>query len=458
MKVLLVDPPQLFLSARGLTRQVQPLGLAYIGAYLASDHDIAFLLPDTRAYTGAHPWREIADAIALQQPDVVAISAVTATFPAAARLAREVKMISADIVTVIGGPHVSADPAAALTAAPALDFAVQGEGELTLAELLQRLAKKNANADYAGIAGLIWRDPRDLQIRRNKPRPPISDLDSLPFPLRDNLLWRGDIQPAFYQAMITLRGCPYQCIYCAIPLSEGKKTRYRSAQNIIAEIEYLRARYRIPDLFFHDSVFTLHRRRTMALCEQMIERDATIAFHCQTRADRVDDELLDKMKAAGCAQIFFGIESGDPDSLTQIRKKMALHTIRDAVAMVKRRDIRCTGFFMVGFPWENETSIDKTIDFALDLGLDAVSLFSATPLPGTELWHMTRTIPLPDSIDYTTPQVNLTALDNARYGEVFQRAKLRVETYNQEQMMARAAVLQRNPLAAGNPVRRNWLE
>jgi radical SAM superfamily enzyme YgiQ (UPF0313 family) len=144
------------------------------------------------------------------------------------------------------------------------------------------------------------------------------------------------------------------------------------------------------------------------------------------------------MVRAGCEQIFFGIESGDLESLAKIRKKMSLESIRAAVELVKARGIRCSGFFMVGFPWEDEVLIERTAEFATSLGLDAISLFSATPLPGTELWTLAGGSHMPGSIDFRTPQVNLTKLPDAEYAALFGRVKSRIDRYNESTMMARA--------------------
>lgn len=185
-------------------------------------------------------------------------------------------------------------------------------------------------------------------------------------------------------------------------------------------------------------------------------------FECQTRADRVDPELLEVMKAAGCHQIFFGIESGDEESLRRIRKRMPLDRIRQAVRWVKEAGIRCTGFFIVGFPWETEAMMRRTADFACDLGLDAISLFSATPLPGTELWEMGGGDHLPDSIDFTTPQVNLTTLSGPAYRELYERIQSQVEDYNFAQVERRFQRLRGEaglpPVELERPPRVGWID
>ena len=427
MKVLLVNPPDLFLRGDGRASQLQPLGLASVGAYVAEAHDVRFLLPNTRAYRGDDPWGEIRRAIAAESPDVVGITAVTAQYLMACKTAQAVKAVDPAITTVLGGVHVTAQPVAALEHGAAFDYAIRGEGEGPFRQLLGHLAADSGSP--ADVAGLIWRD--GPAIRVNAPGQPIADLDQLPVPLREGLVWADDIDPVFYQPVITVRGCPYQCIYCAVPNSNERQTRFRSVGHVLDEIEALVQHHAIPGIFFHDSVFTMHRKRTMDLCRGLIERGLARPFYCQTRVERVDPELLDVMAEAGCEQIFFGIESGDVESLRRIKKKVSLATIRQAGGWVKEREIRCTGFFMVGFPWETEESIQTTIDFACDLGLDGISLFSATPLPGTELWDMSGGDHLPESIDFTTPQVNLTSMPLARYRDVFDRARARVDRHNQ---------------------------
>jgi anaerobic magnesium-protoporphyrin IX monomethyl ester cyclase len=446
MRVLLAEPPQLFLDGSGQTRQVHPLGLGYVGAALAVEHDVRLLLPDTRSYTGIDPWGEIARAIIDEAPDVVGIAAVTANSASAAVLASLVKSIDPDACVVLGGVHASTEPEAALNGAPGVDFVVQGEGEETMLELVREIAARGVpgvrTVPPRAVAGLYWRDVEG-EICSSAPRPPIADLDRVPFPLRDGLVWSDDVHPAFYQGIVTMRGCPFRCIYCAVPSSNTRRARYRSAVNVVDEIDVLRERYGVSNLFFHDSVFTMHRSRTVEICDTMIDRGLAIPFHCQTRADRVDGELLVRLKEAGCEQIFFGIESGDRDSLLRIGKKMSLDTIRDAVRMVKDLDIRCTGFFMIGFPWETEVEMNRTADFATSIGLDAVSLFSATPLPGTELFEMTGGCPIPDSVDFRTPQVNLTVLPDHHYALIFSAIKTRFDSYNQAQMTKRLARLER---------------
>ena len=147
MRVLLAAPPRLFAHGEGHTIQVQPLGLGYVGAAIAAEHDVRFLLPDTRSYTGDDPWGEIAAAIADEAPDVVGLTAVTADYPAAVRFAELAKAIDPSMCVVLGGVHATTEPVAALEGAPSVDFVVQGDGESTMLELLRRL-------ESGGVAGV----------------------------------------------------------------------------------------------------------------------------------------------------------------------------------------------------------------------------------------------------------------------------------------------------------------
>jgi radical SAM superfamily enzyme YgiQ (UPF0313 family) len=438
MKLLLADPPEMFLQGQGATRQVQPLGLACVGAAVQDLAQVRFLLPDTRAYVGDDPWQEIAQALIAEQPDVLGITAVTANFAAAAQLAAVARKVLPELLIVLGGVHASTDPEGALRGAPAVDLVVRGEGEETLRQILEhwqevpRGSPQRSQVEWSQVAGVWYRS--DGQICAAPPRPPLADLDAWPLPLRQGFVWPQDIQPAFYQALITLRGCPYQCIYCAVPSLDSSRTRYRSVDRVMAEIDQLRQRHQANYLFFHDSVFTLHRRRTLELAVRLAALEPKVPFCIQTRADRLDQELLEALIKAGLHQVFFGVESGDPHSLERIRKAMPLAVIRDAVQRVRDAGVRCSGFFMIGWPWDDAESIRRSIDFAVTLPLDAISLFSATPLPGTELWRISQHQQMPESIDFRRPQVNLTALSDAAYAELYAEASARVDRFNQQRM------------------------
>ncbi len=267
MRLLLAEPPQFFLDGSGISRSVLPLGLGYVAAVASHEHDVRMLLPDTRSYTGGDPWGEIERAVRDKAPDVVGITSVTANYTSAVQLAETVKAVNADICVVLGGVHASTEPTEALLGAPDVDYVVQGEGEFTMLELLREIEQRRLGGVRPHtIPGLFWRDDL-LGVQSSAPRAPTPDLDLLPAPMRDGLVWEDDIHPGFYRSIVTMRGCPYRCIYCAIPSSNDRRTRFRSPSNVVDEIAMLRQRFDIPDLFFHDSVFTMKRSRTIEICD-----------------------------------------------------------------------------------------------------------------------------------------------------------------------------------------------
>ncbi|MDP6934011.1 MAG: radical SAM protein, partial [Myxococcota bacterium] len=390
MKVLLIAPPERFLQPNGPAHFDWPLGLSYIGAALhRAGHTVRTLLPDTRSCQTDDPWPLLRAVIEQEAPQVVGITSTSATFPAAMRLVSETRTaLGEEVLVMLGGAHVTFRPADGARQ-PGVDAVIVGEGEDAVVTLVDGWAAQGRGFEVTSVPGVAaWRGDALIRGPRRETR---SDLDALPWPHRDGLVWQQDVHPALYQGLITLRGCPYSCIYCAIPSADDRRTRYRSPADIVAEARYLRDTRGIRYLQFYDSVFTLHRRRTLELVEGLAELD--MRFACQTRADRVDEPLLDAMKTAGCEVIYFGVESGDEGSLKRLKKAMPLDTVRQAVRWVRDRGIRVNGFFMVGFPWETSELIERTVDFALDLGLDRVSLFSTTPLPGTELWDLAPDTP-----------------------------------------------------------------
>ena len=437
MKLLLADAPHMFVQKQGTSRHTLPLGLAYIGSFLEAEHDVKILLPDTRPLTDGDPWHILRTTIEAESPEVVGITAVSALYPSAVRLAQEVKQINPEIVTILGGAHATVDPVGAITGDPALDYVVVGEGEETLRDLLREMNRDLQDVNPATIPGLFWVDRSDGKVNHSGYRLPINDLDRLPLPMRSNLVWQEELNDAFYQTMITCRGCAYQCVYCAASTLCRGSVRCRSPKHVVDEMAHLQQHHGISYLFFHDAVFTLQRRRTLELCERIVQHRLGISFNCQTRVEHVDPVLLERMKAAGCAHIFFGIESGCMETLKRIGKQFDLQQVKRAVKMVIGQGIQCSGFFMIGFPWETASMMAATADFAMQLELSSIFLFSATPLPGTRLWDMIDTRQIPTSIDFRWPEINLTRLTDQSYRDLYQHINDQFNAYNEAMMTKR---------------------
>jgi radical SAM superfamily enzyme YgiQ (UPF0313 family) len=425
VKVLLIDPPGVFLKGAGETRQVLPLGIAYVASSLSLDHEVRILLPDTRIYEGDRPWDEIAAAIGEESPEAIGVALVSAAVPTAARLIEVIRKTVPRATVVVGGAHPTVEPADSLLSTSA-DFAVQGEAEVSARDLFRAIEIGNAGEAAGGIPGVWQRDGKRVSPPKNSPIPP--DIAHLPWPQRDNLVWQEDILPGFHQSVITSRGCTGTCTFCAAS-SIGSGVRFRPPHDVSGELAHLLEKHGTRHVFFHDSVFTADARHARAISS--ITGNLGMTYDCQTRADRVNPSLLENMAEGGCGHILLGIESGDPETLRRIKKDTSPDQVARAVHAIREAGIRCSGFFMTGWPWDTPESIRRLREYATSLELDAIFLFSATPLPGTELWSSTGTEAVAIQVDFREPEINLTTVPEDVYRSLYRETQEQFARYNQ---------------------------
>lgn len=327
-------------------------------------------------------------------PDVVGFTATTSEIVQAAELAARVKEAGARILTLVGGCHVTAIPEETLQAFPAFDMAVIGEGEETLCEIIRELSRGERYP--RGVAGTLIRDGAEL--RRQAPRPLIADLDALPLPAWDLLsgfpgMFRpspGRIRRWPCASIVLTRGCPNQCVFCDRSVF-GNRCRAYSPARAVELVRDLRQCYGVREILIEDDTFIISKARVSEFCERVIAGKLGISWSCLGRADRVDPQLLRLMKRAGCWHISFGIESGDPQILESMHKRLNLDQIRQAVAWSRAAGMRTKGFFIVGFPGETPASLEKTRRLACALPLDDISVMQMTPFPGSELYRLAET-------------------------------------------------------------------
>ena len=388
-KVLLFTPP------RGLSRDAvrqpwnttQPLGLAYVAAAVrAAGHDVRVI----DGYSQASPAAELRREIENFAPRVVGISALTPQWPDAEALAGLAKAVDEDIVTIAGGPHVTALPEQAAACA-AVDAAVVGEGELAAAEICDAVAAGRA---LDSIPGLVL--GTGGEVRATAPRPALEDLDSLTFPAHDLLP-----EPSFYNpfpswgkkgnfsSIVSGRGCPYGCSFCDVTTQQGKRYRLRSAVNVVDELSWLNGTFGVTSFSFRDPSMICNRKRLLEICRLIGERGLDIAWTCNSRASEVDPEMLERAREAGCRRMQFGIEVGNPELLKKI-KKTTREKIASAVESTRHAGISPHGYFLFGFMEETPETVAQTIDFARQLDLDSASFAVMVPFPGTTEWQKFR--------------------------------------------------------------------
>jgi len=357
-----------------------PLGLGYLAAYLKSrGHDVKLIDGLNLEINNSQIAARCADS------DIVGIYCLSAYFPQVKDLSRRLKAINKTVA--IGGPHASVLPELTLKETGA-DFAVIGEGEITLSELVDALAKKQRTDLIPGVfsAGSTQFIKRAF----------IRDLDTLPFPDWEQMDPRaykkaphGGLVKRFPVAPVTTtRGCPYECTFCASPRLWERTIRYRSPENIVSEISYLVKNFAVKEIHFEDDNLTLKKEHIEEICNLLIEKKLDICWAAPNgiRVDTVTEETLDLMKKSGCYFLAFGIESGNQEILRNAKKKTQLKTIENAVRMASRKGIITQGFFIFGLPGETKKTVRESIDFAKRIGLDKAQFLLLDVFPGSQLW------------------------------------------------------------------------
>lgn len=386
MKILLVNPPwetleQHIYSTVG--NVLPPLGIAYIAAVLReNNYDVEIL--DAQALNTT--WEGFEKIISKKNPDVVGLTSGTPMIFRVFKAAEIVKGVSPNTKVIIGGPHPSVLAEECLENKH-VDFVVRGEGEYTILELIQEL--ENGKPNLSGIDGISFRS--NGRIKHNKERVPIINLDELPFPARDLLpMDRYHATPGNHRrepatSVMTSRGCPFSCTYCANPF--GRMFRSHSPEYIISEMEHLIENYRTKEIIFFDDTFTFNKKRTEKICNLMIKRNWDLTFSCMTRCDTVDRNLAVKMKKAGCQYIGFGIESVTPKILRNLKKGESVVKINQSIRNSKRVGLFVRGFYIIGSPGETAETIKRNIEHAKKMDLDLAQFSIITPFPGTELFE-----------------------------------------------------------------------
>jgi radical SAM superfamily enzyme YgiQ (UPF0313 family) len=386
MRVLLIYPPiskmERYSSAIGSAGGNQtPLGVFYLAAYLRRHgHEVEVIDGEANALTAD----DIVARAKQFRPDLLGISSTTVAFHRSLEVAGALKEHWPELPIVLGGPHASSNVRHAMSF-PAFDFAVVGEGEITLEALAGAIA---AGGELSAVEGLAFR--RDGELIVNPPRPRVMDLDSLPFPAYDMIpnLAVYTPPPCNYKKrpvanVITSRGCPNACTFCDRSVF-GQRLRQRSASNIAAEIEELYRTYGVREIAFVDDTFTIRPERMRELFAVLAEKKISFPWTCMSRINTVDRELLAFMRAQGCWHISFGIESGSEDILCCIKKNISLKQVRQVVACCRELGIRTKGFFMLGLPGETLETMEQTTQLALELPLDDVVVTINTPIPGSQ--------------------------------------------------------------------------
>lgn len=381
-EVVLVYPPykDLVTEAEGI---LEPLSLTYLAGYLKKNGTLVSIIDITATNISLSQFIQI---IKEKNPKIVGIYANVPLILKAVQVAKVVRRINKEIKIIIGGHQPTALPIETLESFSCFDVAVIGEGEETMLELTREIMR--GSSDFGKIKGIAFRQNNEIVV--NPSREPIKNLDAIPFPAREMVdfsNYRPPLKAYFSKplaTMITSRGCPYRCIFCAY--AKGV-CRLRSPENVIEEIRELINNYRVKSILFYDDTFTFDKERAMKICDLIISNGFNIDWICWSRIDAVSEDLLKKMKKAGCQLISYGVESGSQRMLNIMKKGTTLPRIKETIKLTKEIGIKTSASYVLGIPGETKQSISETIKFAKSLNTTFAHFNMITPWPGTELYN-----------------------------------------------------------------------
>lgn len=386
MKIAFIRPDTYIQSAPA------PVGFLSLIAYLRQFGDHDFKIIDGRLHYYSPD--QIAGILQKFNPDLICYTAFSMEKMQIHAVAEKVRAALPGIPTVIGGPYATSDHEGVLED-PAFDYAVVGEGEVTFKNFVDALKNGETRPE---IKGLAFRHNGSVKFFGRTGF--IEDLDEIPPPAWDQLdlepYWgsktkRSTMNPHQKSArsvpLFSSRGCPYHCTYCHEVF--GKKMRKRSVEHVMQELRYLKHEKGIKEVDIIDDIFNLDRPRAKEICDKIVAEKLNIgiAFPNGLRVDQMDEELVDKLKQAGCYRIIYAVESGSPRIQKEMRKNLNLDKAMKMIEYTNYKGISTGGFFMLGFLNETEEDMMQTLKFAIESKLATASFFILQPFPGTEIFN-----------------------------------------------------------------------
>lgn len=401
LKVLLINPP--FLPEKGKFSRSQrspaitkggtfyyPMWLCYAAGVL-EDHGFDVRLTDAVAQ-GLSKQEALSGGVSFD-PELIVVDTSTPSIHNDVAFAVELAEATGAFVVLVG-THPSAMAESTLAISERVDAVARREYDFTVLELAQSVEKNGGRPDLAGlqkIAGLSFR--HEGRIYHNPDRPPIEDLDQLPFLARvykDHLNFRDYFYTMCQYPLVTIfsgRGCPHHCVYCVYPqVMHGHKYRKRSIENLVEEFKYIeRELPEVREIFIEDDTFTVDRNRVQAFSQAYRQAGLKISWVANSRAD-ISLETLQALKSCNCRILCVGFESGDQAVLDAMKKKLKVDKAHQFVADAKRVGILIHGCFLVGNPGETKASLETTLAYAKAINPDTAQFFPIMVYPGTEAY------------------------------------------------------------------------
>lgn len=406
MKVCLIKPPILHKAASFALLPTAPLGLAFLaGSLKKHGHVIQVIDASAEGAGDVHEFRDGIHVFGLDAKAIVALMdkstevvcfsfMFTNNWMYDREVVKAVRTAFPKAVLVAGGEHITAAPEFSLTQAPGLDYAVRGEGEETLIELLDTLA---SDADLESVAGIVLR--KDGKTVRTTARKRVASVEDVPWPAWEFFptgkyfenrmshgVYRGRTLP-----VMASRGCPYDCTFCSSPQMWGRKYQIRPPEDFVDELEHLHKTYGVVNFDLYDLTAIIYRDWTISMCKEILARGLDISFQLPsgTRAEAIDLEVAEHLFKAGCKNITYAPESGSVRMLRKVKKKVNTDKMLESIRASAHAGLNIHLNMIIGFPDETHSDIWRTLGFLLRCswnGANDVAIAVFTPYPGSELF------------------------------------------------------------------------
>ncbi len=356
-----------------------PLGLLYLAGFLREEtaHGVTVIDMDAADIQPA----ALPELLRRHEAQAVGITAITHNLVGVRDAAEAVRSTLPDLPVIVGGPHVNAFGAETL-ALKAIDYAIEGDGERSLARLLDAL---DGRGDLAEVPGLHYREGN--AVRKGAPPHYEEKLDSLPFPARDLLPVDSYFyvlgKRATFATVLSSRGCPFRCTFCSTPHGGY---RHRSPDNVVDEMVRC-LELGAEEIHFVDDTFNLGKGRRASVSRAIIARGLDVRWSFRGRADGIDDEGMALAKEAGCVRVHLGVETGTDEGLRRLRKGVTLDEIEQAIRLARHHGIVSAAYFILGCPHEPTVAdVWSTVRFAIRLDPDFAMFNLLAIYPDTELF------------------------------------------------------------------------
>lgn len=381
--LLLINPQPVVLKdlfAEAVMYANPPLGLGYLASALRNrGHYVSVFDMGAQQLFLSDIYQHIEN----YKITTIGISSFIANHGNGMRIAKAVKEKYPNINVIMGGPQASNIVEEVLNSGY-IDAISMFEGEDTLPELITYMEESK---DLNKVLGIAFKENGRIIV--TEPRPKIENLDDIAFPAWDLFNLDKYAEPG---VILSGRGCPYKCIFCSATVVSGARYRIRSAKNVVDEIEYLYNHFNIKQFFMADDTFTANKEHCISICKEIRKRNLNIQWEAEARANTVTEEIASEMAKSGCNHVQIGSESGDNKILNDIGKNITIETIENAVKIFLKHGITVVCSFILGHPEDTIQTVEKTIQFAINLKKlspnNATAKFAIlTPIPGTPVYN-----------------------------------------------------------------------